>query len=67
MTTLNRNLWFFFTGRDLLFREIPVTMNPRYGGKSSITPFRSFYYTIKVLLTIFIGLLREPPVRSVFS
>jgi glycosyltransferase involved in cell wall biosynthesis len=40
-------------------REIPVTMNPRYGGKSSITPMRSFYYMVKVLLAIFIGLLRR--------
>jgi glycosyltransferase involved in cell wall biosynthesis len=42
-------------------REIPVTMNPRYGGKSSITPMRSFYYMVKVLLAIFIGLLRRVP------
>jgi glycosyltransferase involved in cell wall biosynthesis len=42
-------------------REIPVTMNPRYGGKSSITPTRSFYYMLKVLLAIFIGLLRRVP------
>ena len=42
-------------------KEIPVTMNPRYGGKSSITSFRSLYYMVKVLLAIFVGLLREPP------
>ncbi|HID64612.1 MAG TPA: glycosyltransferase family 2 protein [Anaerolineae bacterium] len=42
-------------------REIPVTMNPRYGGKSSITPMRSFYYMVKVLLAILIGLLRRVP------
>jgi glycosyltransferase involved in cell wall biosynthesis len=42
-------------------REIPVTMNPRYGGQSSITPKRSFYYMVKVLLAIFIGLLRRVP------
>jgi glycosyltransferase involved in cell wall biosynthesis len=41
--------------------EIPVTMNPRYGGQSSITPMRSFYYMVKVLLAIFIGLLRRVP------
>jgi glycosyltransferase involved in cell wall biosynthesis len=40
-------------------REIPVTMNPRYGGQSSITPLRSFHYIVKVLLAIFIGLLRR--------
>jgi glycosyltransferase involved in cell wall biosynthesis len=42
-------------------REIPVTMNPRYGGQSSITPLRSAYYMIKVIMAIFIGLLRERP------
>jgi glycosyltransferase involved in cell wall biosynthesis len=42
-------------------REIPVTMNPRYGGESSITSMRSFYYMVKVLLAIFIGLLRRVP------
>jgi glycosyltransferase involved in cell wall biosynthesis len=41
--------------------EIPVTMNPRYGGQSSITPLRSGYYMIKVILAILIGLLREAP------
>lgn len=45
----------------LRIREIPVTMNPRYGGRSSITPFRSFYYMIKVILAIAIGLLRKAP------
>ena len=46
-------------------REIPVTMNPRYGGQSSITPLRSFYYMVKVLLAIFIGLLRRGHKRRV--
>lgn len=41
--------------------EIPVTMNPRYGGKSSITPLRSLYYMIKVILAILVGLLRKAP------
>jgi glycosyltransferase involved in cell wall biosynthesis len=44
----------------LRVREIPVTMNPRYGGKSSITPLKSAYYMIKVILAICIALLREP-------
>jgi glycosyltransferase involved in cell wall biosynthesis len=39
-------------------REIPVTMNPRYGGQSSITPLKSGYYMVKVILAILIGLLR---------
>lgn len=41
-------------------KEVPVSMNPRYGGKSSITAFMSFYYMLKVLLAILVGLLREP-------
>jgi glycosyltransferase involved in cell wall biosynthesis len=44
--------------------ELPVTMNPRYGGQSSITPLRSGYYMVKVILAILIGVLRQPP-RSV--
>lgn len=38
--------------------EIPVTMNPRYGGQSSITPLKSGYYMVKVIMAILIGLLR---------
>lgn len=38
--------------------EIPVTMKPRYGGRSSITSLRSIYYMVKVTLAILIGLLR---------
>jgi hypothetical protein len=45
----------------LSVREIPVTMNPRYGGVSSITPFRSAYYMVKVITAIVIGLLRPIP------
>ncbi len=41
--------------------EIPVTMNPRYGGQSAITPFRSAYYMVKVIMAILIALLRERP------
>jgi glycosyltransferase involved in cell wall biosynthesis len=46
-------------GLDVI--EMPVTMNPRYGGKSSITPFRSAYYMVKVMLAIFIDMLRAGP------
>lgn len=38
--------------------EIAVTMQPRYGGRSSITRLRSAYYMVKVTLAILIGLLR---------
>ena len=42
----------------LRLHEIPVTMKPRQGGRSSITRLRSAYYMIKVILAILIGLLR---------
>lgn len=41
--------------------EIPVNMIPREHGKSSITPVRSIYYMIKVILAILINLLRQHP------
>lgn len=50
------------TRAGLKLQEIPVTMNPRYGGQSSITPLRSIYYMIKVLLSVMINLLRQPQV-----
>jgi glycosyltransferase involved in cell wall biosynthesis len=41
--------------------EVPVAMRQRVGGQSSITTFRSFYYVVKVLLALFVGLFpREP-------
>ncbi|HIE27415.1 TPA: glycosyltransferase family 2 protein [Candidatus Poribacteria bacterium] len=45
--------------------EVPVSMRQRQAGKTSITPIRSVYYVLKVLLSLFIGLLRKvPQVRS---
>lgn len=41
--------------------EVPVTMNPRYGGQSSITPFWSAYYMAKVMLAIAVWQLRSRP------
>src|SRR3954449_12037583 len=41
--------------------EIPVRMRPRTTGVSSINASRSVYYMIKVLLAIFVGLLRARP------
>ena len=41
--------------------EVPVTMNPRYGGQSSITPFWSTYYMVKVMLAIAVWQLRRRP------
>jgi hypothetical protein len=39
--------------------EAPVHMRDRTGGRSSITPVRSAYYMIKVLLAVFIDLLKK--------
>ena len=50
-----------FCRAGLRIAEVPVTMNPRYGGQSSITPLRSAYYMVKVILAILIGLLRQRP------
>jgi glycosyltransferase involved in cell wall biosynthesis len=41
--------------------EIPVNMIKREHGTSSITPVRSIYYMIKVILAILINLLRQHP------
>jgi glycosyltransferase involved in cell wall biosynthesis len=41
--------------------EVPVSMRPRTTGVSSINASRSVYYMIKVLLAIFVGLLRARP------
>lgn len=41
--------------------EVAVTMRPRLGGQSTITPFRSAYYMIKVILAILINMLRRAP------
>ena len=49
-----------FERAGLRIGEIPVTMNPRYGGQSSITPLRSAYYMVKVIMAILVGTLRRP-------
>lgn len=46
----------------LTLREMPVTMQARLGGQSSITALHSGYYMLKVILAILIGLLRPAPV-----
>jgi len=40
-------------------KEIPVIMQNRSTGKSSITPFKSIYYMIKVSLAIIIGAIEK--------
>ena len=39
--------------------EVPVKMEKRKGGRSSITPTRSVYYMVKVLLAIFVDLIKR--------
>lgn len=41
--------------------ELPVQMVQRNGGESSINWARAMYYTVKVLISIFVGLLRHVP------
>ncbi|HEX9019702.1 MAG TPA: glycosyltransferase family 2 protein [Nitrospirota bacterium] len=45
--------------RKMRMAEVAVAMRERTGGKSSITPLRSLYYMIKVLLAIFIDLMKR--------
>ena len=48
---------------QLSMREVPVRMYERGGGVSSIgTSGKSAYYMVKVMLAIFVGLLRKRPV-----
>jgi glycosyltransferase involved in cell wall biosynthesis len=49
------------TRAGLNVKEIPVSMNPRYGGRSSIRTLDSILYMARVVLGILIGLLRAPP------
>lgn len=46
----------------LTMREVPVRMFVRGGGVSSISSGKSAYYMVKVLLALFVGLLRRRPV-----
>lgn len=43
---------------ELKTAEVPVQMDEREGGRSSITPLHSGYYMLKVLLAVFVGLFR---------
>lgn len=44
------------------FCEVPVQMHKRQAGQSSITPLRSAYYMVKVILAILINVLRQAPI-----
>jgi hypothetical protein len=41
--------------------EMPVRMRARKTGRSSIGSSQSVYYMVKVLLAVFVGLLRARP------
>jgi hypothetical protein len=43
----------------LRIKEVPVTMRPRGGGRSSINNFRSVYYMVKVLLALMVVMSRR--------
>ena len=40
------------------FEEVPCRMHPRKTGRSSITPLKSIYYIVHVLLGVFVNLLK---------
>jgi len=48
----------------LTIREIPVQMNQRQAGRSSITPLRSAYYMVKVSLAVLIQFIGRTPPRD---
>ncbi len=43
----------------LRMAEVPIRMQERTGGRSSITPVRSVYYMVKVILAVFVDLLNK--------
>jgi glycosyltransferase involved in cell wall biosynthesis len=49
---------------DLTMREVSVRMFQRGGGVSSISSGKSFYYMVKVLLALFVGLARARTVPA---
>ncbi len=40
-------------------KEVSTPMRQRQGGRSSITPLRSIYYLVKVLLAVFIDIMKK--------
>lgn len=45
--------------RGLVIKEVPAEILPRVAGKSSITFTRAVYYMVKVLLAVFVDLLKK--------
>ena len=44
--------------RQFRFEEVPCAMRPRTTGRSSITPVKSLYYIVHVLLGVFVNVLK---------
>lgn len=44
--------------KEFRIKEVPVVITKRYEGTSSITPLKSIYYMIKVLLSLFVHIFR---------
>jgi len=44
--------------KQFRFVEVPCRMRPRRAGRTTITPFRSLYYMVHVLLGVFINVLK---------
>jgi len=44
--------------KNFRIKEVPVSMNKRYYGASSITFSKSVYYVLKVFFSLFVGMLR---------
>jgi len=44
--------------RRFRFVEVPSRMRPRKTGRTTITPFKSFYYMVHVLLGVFVNVLK---------
>jgi glycosyltransferase involved in cell wall biosynthesis len=49
----------------LVMKEVPVKINQRYSGESSITKIRSVYYMVKVLLAILVDCFKKRPVLKI--
>ena len=45
------------------FEETPCRFHPRLTGRSTITPLKSIYYIVHVLLGVFVNVLRLPRLR----
>ncbi len=45
--------------KGLRIEEVPARLDPRAAGKSSITTTRAVYYMVKVLLAVFVDLLKK--------